>query len=138
MITVGLDSLSFGFQFLVLRFPLDNAEREQPEQSQQMAERISILNLEIIKHCLVVILSGEASIQKIPTHTTPLLQATIIEELEFISDYKRHKAIGKTLLEQNKTPHTAIPVLKRMYRLKSLVKINNILKRLALYTIILL
>ena len=119
------------FWFSVFSFPIDYAEREQPGQSQQMAEQKSVLNLEIIKQSLVVILSSETSIQKIPSHTIPLLQATIIEHLQFISYDKRNKAIGKALLEHDKTPNTAVSILERMYCLKTMVKINNILKRLA-------
>ena len=108
------------------------------QSTRQHEQQKSVLNLEIIKHCLIVILSSETSIQKIPSHTIPLLQATIIEHLQFISYDKRNKAIGKALLEHDKTPNTAVSILERMYCLKTMVKINNILKRLAPYGIILL
>ena len=45
--------------------------------------------------------------------------------------------ICKTLLKHYKSPHSTISILKRMYRLKPLMHVNNIIKRLMLYRIIL-
>ena len=82
-----------------------------------------------------MVLCCETSVGKIARHTLPLMQATIIEHLQFVSYYKRYNRMIQTFLEHYQSPYTTITILKGMDGFKTMVKVKDILKchyRLAL------
>ena len=90
-----------------------------------------MLDFEVVKHRLVVVLCSQAGIEKITSDIIPLSQTSVVEHFEFIGNDKRHIAICQTLLEHYKTANTTIAILEWMYRLETLVQVDNILKRLS-------
>ena len=69
----------------------------------------------------------EASIPQIPFDVWPLLQATIVEPLQFIGDDERDMPIRHTFLEHNEPSHTSVPVLERMNPFETMMKIKDII-----------
>jgi len=56
----------------------------------------------------------------------PLMEAAIVEHLEFIGDDKGNDIISQTLLEHQQTTYTTVAILERMYLLESDMKIKDV------------
>ena len=90
-----------------------------------------MLDFEVVKHSLVVVLCSQAGIEKISPDIIPLSQTSVVEHFELLCNYEWHIAICQTLLEHYKTANTTIAILEWVYRLEMLVQVDNILKRLS-------
>ena len=93
----------------------------------------SIFNPEIVEQCLIIILCRKAGVKQVAPYALPLLQATVVEELQFVGNDERHQTVRQALLEHYQASNTSIAVLERMYSLKALMKVYYILKRLLLF-----
>ena len=87
-----------------------------------------ISNLKIIKMLLKFILRGETGVYKKSALASPLGKSSIIEHLHFFIDDKRNDIVAETLLEDDQSAYAPVSVLKRMYALKSIMKIKNFFK----------
>ena len=82
--------------------------------------------MKFLQQNLEMILCRQAGIHQISLLAPPLLQSTIIKLLNIILDDKRRYSISQAFLEHDQSSHTAISVLKRVYLLKLIMKLNNI------------
>ena len=96
-----------------------------------------MLDFEVVKHRLIVILCRKAGVEKVSSDIVPLSQTAIVEHFELLGNDKRHIAICQALLEYHKTANTTIAILEWVYRLKALMQVYNILKRLSLFAVVL-
>lgn len=80
---------------------------------------MSVLNLKILQQGGVLILLGEAGVTQIAVGLTPVLDAAIIEETEFIRDDKRYNTVLQALPEKQQAPYASVAVLEWVDTLKT-------------------
>ena len=80
-----------------------------------------MLDFEVVKHRLIVILCREAGVEKVSSDIVPLSQTAIVEHFELLGNDKRHIAICQTLLKHHKSANTTIAILEWVYHLETLV-----------------
>ena len=87
-----------------------------------------IPNPKIIQNRFHRILSGEAGIPQKAPLILPVLEATVVEHLELIRNYKGNYVMPKTFLEHNQAANTTVSILKGVNGFKANVKIQDIIK----------
>lgn len=83
-----------------------------------------------------MVLGREARIAKITRNIGPMAEATVIKSLQVIGNDKGDDTRSKALLEEKKTPNTAIAILEGMNTLKPHVEFKQVIQRFMLYGIV--
>ena len=96
-----------------------------------------IFDAEIIHNRFEIVLHQQASISEIPGEFIPFFQAAIIKHLMLVVDDKRDNPIVKAFFEKDQSSDASVAVLKRMDTFKLNVEIQQIVKRLFFFQIIL-
>ena len=66
----------------------------------------------------------------------PLLEAPVIEKLQFLGDDVWNNAVCEAFLEHHQTAHTTVTILKGMDCLELLMQIDDVLQTLFLLVIV--
>ena len=77
-----------------------------------------ILYLEIVEYGFVVVLCGEACVDKVARGTWPFVQASIVIHLDFIGNDERYDIVIEALLKHDKSADTSVTILKWMNSFK--------------------
>lgn len=88
----------------------------------------SIFYLEIFQYGFIMVLCRQACIGQVSECIRPFTQSAIIEHFKFVGYYERYNFMIEALLEHYQPFDTAVAVLKRVYKLKSLVKVKDFLQ----------
>ena len=78
-----------------------------------------------------MVLGGEASVHQIAIRVPPLIQTSIVEQLEFVSNDERYDIVCQTFLEHQQATYAAITVLKGMNPLEAYMEIDNVFQCLS-------
>ena len=85
-----------------------------------------MLDFEIVKQCLVIVLCCETGICQIPVDVSPFFKSSIIVHFQFVSNDERNDVVSQTFLEHQQTTNSAIAILERMNLFETDVKIQDI------------
>ena len=88
------------------------------------------IDSEIFQILFKPILRGKAGVAEIAFFICPLVQSSVIKQLQIIVDDKRHDIVAQTFLEQNQPSDSAVSVLERVDALELIVKIQQLVKAL--------
>lgn len=97
-----------------------------------------ILDSEFVEKEFEIVLRSEAGVGQEAFDPGPVAEAVVVEHFQIIGDDERHMAVAQTFAKHQQSSDTTVAVLKRMYSLKALVKIQNVVKRRVFFCIIFL
>ena len=86
----------------------------------------SVNNSKVIQIRLKPVLGGEAGVHQEPFFPIPFFEAAVVEQLQIVLDDKGDNVVFQTLLKENQTAYTAVPVLEWMDAFKSHMEGNDI------------
>ncbi len=83
----------------------------------------TLIEIKIFQPNFDTILCSNAGFLQIPLFLLPLTQASVIEHFKAFINYRGNNIVTQAFLQHQQSAHSAVAVLKRMYTLKSIMKI---------------